>query len=203
MIGALRQQGKMRLGGGMLVLGIAVLGAGAIFFFSPPGSIETGAAGAGTVKMQVRTAALVPALKDPVPAQKNALDDIPPPGKLGRIPSQLRALYATSWTAGSPVRIAYLSSLIEQKKLNAMVVDVKDYSGVLLYPIALPQLMGSKRAPFRISRPNAFIRSLHQQGVYLIGRVSVFQDALLAQLHPEWAIHDKHGKLWRDHKGIP
>ncbi len=193
----------MKLGGGILMVGIAVLGAGAVFVFSPSGSIEIGGVTTDATKIQAWTAAVTPALQKPLLGNENAIQDVPPPGKIGHIPPELRALYATSWSVSSPARLAYLSSLIEQRRLNAMIVDVKDYSGVLLYPIALPQLMGTQKIPFRISRPNSFIRSMHQQGVYLIGRISVFQDELLAKLHPEWAIHDAEGNIWRDHKGIP
>jgi hypothetical protein len=55
-----------------------------------------------------------------------------------------------------------------------------------------------------LAKPNAFVEKIHDEGFYLIGRVTVFQDPLFAALHPEWALKDKAtGKMWRDKNGLP
>jgi len=46
------------------------------------------------------------------------------------------------------------------------------------------------------------IKKLHDNDIYVIARQTVFQDPVLAEAKPEWAIHSKNGGLWRDHKGL-
>jgi hypothetical protein len=49
-----------------------------------------------------------------------------------------------------------------------------------------------------------FIATLHKKGVYVIGRITVFQDPFYAQTHPDLAVHTKKpvGGVWKDRKGL-
>ena len=40
-----------------------------------------------------------------------------------------------------------------------------------------------------ITKINSVIKRLHDEGIYVIARVTVFQDPILAKARPEWAIH--------------
>src|SRR3989344_9555378 len=44
-------------------------------------------------------------------------------------PEPLKAIYMTSWVAGTPKWRAELTNLIDTTDLNALVIDVKDYTG--------------------------------------------------------------------------
>ena len=51
----------------------------------------------------------------------------------------------------------------------------------------------------KILKPNELIKRLHDKNIYVIGRVTVFQDPILAKAHPEWTLQNKTtGKLWLD-----
>jgi hypothetical protein len=52
---------------------------------------------------------------------------------------------------------------------------------------------------------HAFVASLHEKGIYVIGRITVFQDPYYTELHPEAAVQSaaiRPGLPWRDHKGL-
>jgi hypothetical protein len=55
----------------------------------------------------------------------------------------------------------------------------------------------------RIPKINTLMKKLHDQRVYVIGRVAVFEDQKLPIAHPELALKSKStGKLWKDNKGL-
>ncbi len=103
-------------------------------------------------------------------------------------PASIRALYLTSWVAGTPRLRAPLFSLIESTKLNAVVIDIKDETGYLSFVPNDPTLRALHTYQNRISNIDALIAQLHAAGVYVIGRVNVFEDPLMAQKHPAWAV---------------
>ena len=55
-------------------------------------------------------------------------------------------------------------------------------------------------APFYDARRAA--RLVHESGDYLIGRVVTFEDPVLAEKHPELAIHTSDGSVWRTSAGL-
>ena len=87
--------------------------------------------------------------------------------------------------------------------MNAVVVDIKDYSGYVAYDIDLPEVKKYKAKEIRIPRLNALIERLHNEKIYVIGRITIFQDLILAEARPDLAIHSrKGGGLWLDHKKL-
>lgn len=135
---------------------------------------------------------------------KNSNEDIENQPPLSNPPTTVKAVYATGWSAGSKSRIDYLIKLIDETELNAIVIDIKDYSGFISYEIDSPALResGALKEP-RILKPNALLKRLHGKGIYVIGRISVFQDSVLARAHPEWALKaSSTGQIWEDRKDL-
>ena len=118
-------------------------------------------------------------------------------------PASVKAVYMTSWVAGTPRIRNRLINLIDTTELNSVVIDVKDYSGRIVFPVSDPELTATGAVEVRISDIQGLIADLHQRGIYVIGRVSVFQDAYFVSQHPELAIHRRSdGGIWKDRKGI-
>ncbi|MDP3947209.1 MAG: putative glycoside hydrolase [bacterium] len=129
--------------------------------------------------------------------------DIEPQKKLANPPEIIKALYATSWSAGTESRISALIKLIKETELNAIIIDIKDFSGHVLYDIQNPDVIKYGAKEVRIPRLNTLLKRLHDEGIYAIARITVFQDPVLAQARPELAIHDKRtGGNWYDHKKL-
>lgn len=118
-------------------------------------------------------------------------------------PPVVKGIYMTSWTAGSDNLRQNLLELIEQTELNTVVIDIKDYSGAIVFPVdsALLKDFGSEEV--RVSDMPEFINTLHKKGIYVIGRIAVFQDAYFVNYRPDLAVKNKAGtEIWKDHKGI-
>lgn len=106
-------------------------------------------------------------------------------------PKHVKAIYMSSWVAGTPSIRSKLIKLIEETELNAVVIDVKDNTGVISWN-------------GRINDLDVLIKELHEKDIYVIARIAAFQDPLYVKLHPELAVTNATTKgIWRDHKGIP
>jgi hypothetical protein len=117
-------------------------------------------------------------------------------------PDPLHAVYMTSWAAGNAKFRKELLDLVDSTEINAVVIDVKDYTGRISFPVDDPQLKAIGSAQDRIPDIKDLIKQLHEKGVYVIGRISSFQDSFLINGHPEWAVKTKEGAIWQDYKGV-
>ncbi len=116
-------------------------------------------------------------------------------------PEPLKALYMTSCVAATPSWRTSLKELIEATELNAVVIDIKDYTGRVSFPNDFPK--SDTQYGCVVSDLKAFVAELHQSGIYVIGRISVFQDVSYSTLFPELAVKNKNtGGVWQDHKGL-
>lgn len=106
-------------------------------------------------------------------------------------PAHVKAIYMSSWVAGTPSVRERLIKLIDTTELNAVVIDVKDNTGVLSWD-------------GRIRDLEELIAELHDKHIYVIARIAAFQDPLYVKLHPELAVKNVNtGGIWKDHKGVP
>ncbi len=118
-------------------------------------------------------------------------------------PVPLKGIYMTSWVAGTPSLRNGLVKLMDTTEINAVVIDIKDYSGRIVFPVTNPTLKAFGSEEVRVKDLPEFIETLHKKGVYVIGRVAVFQDAYFVKQRPDLAVKNKAGTAtWKDHKGI-
>ena len=118
-------------------------------------------------------------------------------------PKSVKGIYMTSWTASQSSLRDPLVKLIDDTELNTVVIDIKDYSGRIVFPVTNPELEAYGSEEVRISDLPEFIESLHKKGIYVIGRVAVFQDAYFVKHRPDLAVKNKLGQeVWKDKKGI-
>lgn len=118
-------------------------------------------------------------------------------------PDPLKGIYMTSWTAGTPSLRNNLVKLVDDTEINTVVIDIKDYSGKIVFPVESVELKKYGSEEVRISDLKDFIEELHKKGIYVIGRIAVFQDAYFVKHRPDLAVKVKSGdKVWKDRKGI-
>ena len=117
-------------------------------------------------------------------------------------PNPLKGIYMSSWAAGSSKFRTHLYDLVDTTEVNAVVIDVKDYTGRISFEVDDPSIMATGAVEKRIPDIKQFIDKLHKKGVYVIGRISTFQDSYLINVHPEWAVKTKEGVIWKDYKGV-
>lgn len=120
-----------------------------------------------------------------------------------KTPSAVKALYISSWVAGSPKFRDSVIKIIDETEINAIVIDIKDSTGRISFKINEPDIIELGAAENRISNIRALTALLHKKNIYIIGRISVFQDPYLAKKKPEWAITRlSDGEIWKDRKGL-
>lgn len=114
-------------------------------------------------------------------------------------PSVVKSLYMTQCAAASPSLRDHLLKLADDTEINSMVVDLKDYSGTVVFasPTALP---GGRGCTYH-DLPK-LLQTLHEHGLYVIGRLTVFQDPLYTKTYPEQAVQSAGGGVWHDRKGL-
>ncbi len=130
--------------------------------------------------------------------------DIEPQRPLVISPEPIKAIYLTSYSAGNAVKMTAVLKLIKETELNAVVVDMKDYSGFVTYNTDLELPKEYKAIDPRIPALNKLIKKLHDENIYVIARVSVFQDQQLAKARPDLALMSSStpGASWKDFKGL-
>lgn len=115
---------------------------------------------------------------------------------------EAKGIYLTAYSAGSEKKVDAMIDLINRTELNAVVIDIKDYSGLVLYDSDVPLVNELDLEDDRIGDVAALIDKLHEHDIYVIARQTVFQDPILARKKSEWAILARYGGIWRDNKGL-
>ncbi|TSC89054.1 MAG: Uncharacterized protein G01um10143_435 [Parcubacteria group bacterium Gr01-1014_3] len=129
--------------------------------------------------------------------------DIEPQRPLVIPPEPIKAIYLTSYSGGNATKIASVIKLIKETELNAVVVDMKDYSGFVAYNTDLELPKEYKAVDPRIPALNKLVKKFHDENIYIIARVSVFQDQQLAKARPDLAlISSSTQQSWKDYKGL-
>lgn len=123
--------------------------------------------------------------------------------KIGRHikkPKQVRGIYLTAYTAGTS-RLDELINFAKNNGINAMVIDVKGPQGEPAFTLQRESIK-----KYNLTRPlynvDRIIKKLHDNNIYAIARLFVFQDPYIVEREPQFALHRKDGGLWSDYKGV-
>src|SRR5262245_12737811 len=117
------------------------------------------------------------------------------------LPVEIRGVHVTAPLASLQGKLEEYVRL-ERFGLNTIELDVKDEGGVVGFVPSSVPLASRSGAAKPYYRPKVAARLAHEHGVYLIGRVVVFQDPFLAQARPELAIRRLDGSIWRTSGGL-
>ncbi|MEK9166376.1 MAG: putative glycoside hydrolase, partial [Patescibacteria group bacterium] len=117
-------------------------------------------------------------------------------------PAATKGIYMSSWVAGTTNWREELVRFIDRTELNAIVIDIKDYTGRISFSVKDSVLNDLGYPEKRIGDIEEFINELHAKNIYVIGRIAVFQDPHLARLRPDLAIKGSSGVAWKDKQGI-
>lgn len=117
-------------------------------------------------------------------------------------PPAVKAVYMSQCAAGTPSFREDLTELIDATELNAIVIDIRDYTGKIAFPTDNPMLADMVSDDCGARDMKEFVEALHEKNIYVIGRVTVFQNPYWTSIHPEHAVQRKSGGVWKDHKGL-
>ncbi|MEN9880962.1 MAG: hypothetical protein RLZZ308_145 [Candidatus Parcubacteria bacterium] len=107
-----------------------------------------------------------------------------------KTPQNVKALYMSSWVASAPTIRTRIVDMIDTTELNAVVIDVKDNTGVVTW-----------NGRMKEQDLKEFIETLHTKGIYVIGRIAVFQDPRYALQHKDQSVQRVDGSIWKSRKG--
>lgn len=127
------------------------------------------------------------------------------PGEIKKIkhvemPKEVKGVYMSQCAASSDTFRKEFLRMFEETELNTVVIDLKDYSGT----VSFPSSTALEGAGCTVSDFEDFVSELHDNGVYVIGRLTVFQDPLYTSHNPDLAVHRKSATTtpWKDRKGL-
>ena len=118
-----------------------------------------------------------------------------------KLPEEVRGIHVTMALASLDGKLAEYLKLVSAG-MNTIELDVKDENGEVGFvtsAVPLAREIGAARPYYR---PREAARAIHAKGVYLIGRVVVFEDPRLSAGRPELAIKNADGSVWRNQVGL-
>lgn len=120
------------------------------------------------------------------------------------LPEQVKAIYMTSCVAGTPSFRQDLVQLMQETEINSVIIDIKDYSGTISYPTKLDTWKPAwQNARCGTRDMRELVEMLHMNNIFVIARITVFQDPFYTQTHPELAVKKADGvTVWKDNKGL-
>jgi hypothetical protein len=118
-------------------------------------------------------------------------------------PFKVKALYLSSYGLASKKIREAAKEAVKLNNLNALVIDIKGDNGFIPFKVDIPlaeEVGAQKTILFKDMK--AVVASLKEQGLYLIARIVVFKDDLLAGARPQWAVKVKGGGVFRDRERL-
>jgi hypothetical protein len=117
------------------------------------------------------------------------------------LPVEIRGVHVTGPLASLPGKLEQYMGYTKHG-LNTIELDLKDEGGIVNFSspaLPLAERIGAARKNFK---PAAVARLARTHDVYLIGRVVVFQDPVLAAARPDLAVHRRGGGTWTTGQGL-
>jgi hypothetical protein len=120
---------------------------------------------------------------------------------LRTLPVEIRGVHVTLGLASLPGKLEEYADL-EREGLTAIELDIKDEDGQIGFRSNALREATRVQATRDFYDARAAARLVHQRGLYLIGRIVVFEDPVLSHARPELAIQRSDGSVWEDSAGL-
>ena len=118
-------------------------------------------------------------------------------------PDDVRAIYYSAYAASRSNKIEELLQLAQSTEINAIVIDIKETDGYTSFAFSNEFFWNIlPKSNNRIPNISDLIEKLHQNNIYVIGRIVVFKDNYVSQNHPKFSIKwsNNHQSTWTDYK---
>jgi hypothetical protein len=117
------------------------------------------------------------------------------------LPVEVRGVHVTGALASLPGKLDEYAAL-RTHGLNTIELDIKDEGGEIGFAPAGVPLARKAGAVRSYYAPRKVASMLHRKGLYVIGRIVVFQDPYLARARPDLAVHRPDGSIWTTSGGL-
>jgi hypothetical protein len=116
-------------------------------------------------------------------------------------PAEMRGVHVTMALASLDGELEeYLE--LTRHGLNTLELDVKDENGAVGFTNPAVPLAKEVGAAKRYYNPRRAATAAHARGVYLIGRIVCFEDPVLSEAKPAFAIRTPGGGVWHNSAGL-
>src|SRR5665647_2546643 len=134
--------------------------------------------------------------KDPTTSIQPIASVLPTAIPVARKDVKINAVYVTGNMAGSTKFIDSIIELSKTSTLNAVVIDVKE-DGFVNYKSEVPKVVefGNMK---NLYKPQELLKKLHDNNIYVIGRIVCFRDKNLASQRKDLAIKTASGELFME-----
>jgi hypothetical protein len=167
---------------GLVVVAAAAIALGASFLTSgdggPAAGAEAGTAGSASAAAQAK----------PKPQPRP-------------LPDEIRGVHVTMALASLDGKLEEYYGLANEG-LNTLQLDVKDENGEVAFTRPRVPLAANIGAARTFYAPRMVAKDVREHGLYLIGRVVVFEDPILARERPSMAIRTPGGGVWTNSGGL-
>jgi len=126
---------------------------------------------------------------------------------------ELRAVYLSYWSASVEERVAQVVEMARAGLINGVVIDIKSVTGRVAFNTDVEEadIYGAKVVILK--NIDELVARLKREHLYVIARITVFADPILAEARPELAVHsvaklaESDGRLsvdtlWRDRRDL-
>lgn len=127
----------------------------------------------------------------PEPSPEPTPTPIPPTASI-----EVKGLYLTPGTAGTPSRLQHYVELANKTEINAYVIDVKDDYGHICYETQVPLAVKHQAWKSKYDVKEV-IRILHENQIKVIGRVVCFSDPLMPLQEPGMSLKNARGDVFK------
>jgi hypothetical protein len=117
------------------------------------------------------------------------------------LPYEMRGVHVTMGLASLPGKLDEYFALTK-RGLNTIQLDVKDENGEVGFSSPEIPLVHAVGAAKTYYKPRQVARRAHDRGLYLVGRVVVFEDPILSSQRPGMAIRTPGGGVWQNAAGL-
>lgn len=118
-----------------------------------------------------------------------------------KVRTKVKGIFVTGPMAGTD-NMEHLIELVEDTELNAIVMDIKNDEGRVVYDMQIPAVRETGAGIKYIQDMESLMAECKEKNIYLVARVVAFKDPFLAEVKPEWCIHNKDGSIFRDKGGL-
>ncbi|MBN2259399.1 MAG: SH3 domain-containing protein, partial [Clostridiales bacterium] len=114
--------------------------------------------------------------------------------------TEVKGIYVSGNSAAT--NIDKFIDIVKNTEINALIIDIKDDNGKILFPSVAAQNTLGELYEYHIKDMDAFMKKLKDEDIYVIGRLVSFKSPKYALTHPERAIINKDGSLFKTNDGI-
>ncbi len=121
-----------------------------------------------------------------------------------KTPEKVKSVYYTAYSAWSKSKMDNLYYLIDNTEINSVTIDIKTVSWYVSFEMDSEKFWKIKPiSDWRIQDVKKLIEDLHNKWIYVIARVVVFKDKLLASNRPDLAVKRiDNWEVWTDYKWL-